>query len=89
MDHAISHNNLENVPFGLEDVYLESETLSGIKAWFREPLPRVSMSRQVLGPCQNIDEMNVSFLTTIHLPRAYRTRSVNAFLLLILEVRNL
>ena len=89
MDHAISHNKLENVPFGLEDVYLESETLSGIKAWFREPLPRMAMSRQHLGPGHNIDEMNVSFPTTLHLPRAYRIRSVNAFLLLILEVSNL
>ncbi|KAF4631492.1 hypothetical protein G7Y89_g6638 [Cudoniella acicularis] len=44
MGHAISSLGLENVVFGIEDVYTVSETMCGVKEWLRDIVGEVAVS---------------------------------------------
>lgn len=59
MAKAIAANNLQNMTFGIENVYTVSETLCGVKEWLRDTIAEATTSIE-LG-CQgiNLDEVHV------------------------------
>ncbi|KAL5320456.1 hypothetical protein ACEPPN_011261 [Leptodophora sp. 'Broadleaf-Isolate-01'] len=58
MAKAIAANNLQNMTFGIENVYTVSETLCGVKEWLRDTIAEATTSIE-LG-CQgiNLDEVH-------------------------------
>jgi hypothetical protein len=57
---AIEIHELENMTFGIENVYTVSETLCGVKEWLREIEAEGSSSGDFDPQTTNLDELNVS-----------------------------
>jgi hypothetical protein len=60
LEKAISTHNLQNMSFGLENVYTVSETLCGVKEWLRNTIAEARASTDLGHPTTNLDELNVS-----------------------------
>ncbi len=61
MSKAISKGHLQNMTFGIENVYTVSETLSGVKEWLRDSIAEATLSVDLDQPTViNLNELNVS-----------------------------
>lgn len=59
MEKAISARGLQNMVFGIQNVYTASETLCGVKEWLRDIIAEASISTDQ-EQTMNLDELNVS-----------------------------
>jgi hypothetical protein len=62
MKKGISKNCLQNMTFGIENVYTVSETLCGVKEWLRDNIAEATVSVDLDQQTINLDELNVSRL---------------------------
>lgn len=60
MAKAIAANDLQNMVFGIENVYTVSETLCGVKEWLRDTIAEATTSIDMDLQGTNLDELNVS-----------------------------
>jgi hypothetical protein len=60
MAKAIAANQLQNIVFGIENVYTVSETLCGVKEWLRDTIAEATTSNDMDLQETNLDELNVS-----------------------------
>lgn len=60
MTKAISKSSLQNMNFGIENVYTVSETLCGVKEWLRERVAEATFSIDLDQQVINLNELNVS-----------------------------
>jgi hypothetical protein len=63
MSKAIQNLSLQNIQFGIEDVFTVSETLCGVKQWLGESIPETAESRDDHEESINLGEINVSILS--------------------------
>jgi hypothetical protein len=59
MAKAIAANDLQDMVFGIENVYTVSETLCGVKEWLRDTIAEATTSIDLNLPGTNLDELNV------------------------------
>jgi len=91
MANAITTNDLQNMVFGIEDVYTVSETLCGVKEWLRDTIAEAATSSDLDPQGTNLDELNVRWRQFV-MQNAFwfkadnKTRKVTASCLLILVV---
>jgi hypothetical protein len=60
LEKAIAKHNLQNISFGIENVYTVSETLCGVKEWLRNAIAEARPSTDLGHRTTNLDELNVS-----------------------------
>ena len=60
LEKSIAIHDLQNVTFGIENVYTVSETLCGVKEWLRETAAESPSSTDFDPQAVNLDELNVS-----------------------------
>ena len=59
MVRAIAANDLQDMVFGIENVYTVSETLCGVKEWLRDTIAEATTSNNMDLQGTNLDELNV------------------------------
>jgi hypothetical protein len=59
MQEAIRTLRLQNIIFGIENVHTVSETLCGVKEWFRDAIAEAAVSNEFI-ETTNLDELRVS-----------------------------